>query len=62
MISAMLGILKARMCFVPLETTLPESRLSSMIGQVGMRYAITDQELSSYEGFGYRGWLYMVGH
>ena len=43
LICSLLGILKSRAAFVPLETTLPQSRLSSMINQVACRYIITDQ-------------------
>lgn len=49
LICSMLGILKSRMAFVPLETTLPENRLSSMIDQTGTRLIITDQGLNAGE-------------
>jgi amino acid adenylation domain-containing protein len=39
----MLGILRARAVFVPLETSLPAGRLSSMINQANCNYVITDQ-------------------
>ncbi|GAB5525199.1 MAG: hypothetical protein Roseis2KO_30710 [Roseivirga sp.] len=43
MICAIIGILKTRMAFVPLETTLPKTRLASMIEQAGTSHIITDQ-------------------
>lgn len=42
MICSMLGILKARMVFVPLEERLPQSRLSSMVKQAGVTHIIHD--------------------
>ena len=42
-ICSMLGILKSRMVFVPLETALPKNRLSSMVEQTGVKFIITDQ-------------------
>lgn len=42
-ICSIVGILKARMAFVPLETTLPKIRLASMIEQAGTSHIITDQ-------------------
>lgn len=47
LICSMLGILKSRMAFVPLENTLPENRLSSMIVQTGTKLIITDQGLNA---------------
>ncbi|MCE7996677.1 MAG: amino acid adenylation domain-containing protein [Roseivirga sp.] len=43
MISAMLGVLKARKAFVPLEASLPPGRLTSMIDQTEAKLIITDQ-------------------
>ena len=43
LISAILGILKARLSFVPLGTTLPQKRLFAMIAQSKMDFIITDK-------------------
>jgi iturin family lipopeptide synthetase B len=43
LICSILGILQARMVFVPLEITLPARRLSSMIDQIQPGCSITDQ-------------------
>jgi amino acid adenylation domain-containing protein len=48
LICAILGILQARMVFVPLDITLPGSRLAAMIDQVHPRCIITDQEAAAY--------------
>ncbi|MFL5743215.1 MAG: MupA/Atu3671 family FMN-dependent luciferase-like monooxygenase, partial [Niastella sp.] len=67
LISSMLGILQSRSAFVPLETTLPGSRLTSMISQAGIRYIITDQQQTDCERIDPSGtitWLTIdaIGH
>ncbi|MDW3194583.1 MAG: amino acid adenylation domain-containing protein [Cytophagales bacterium] len=49
LISSMLGILKSRMSFVPLEVLMPMERLSSMVDHTGTKYIITDQKPEQYE-------------
>jgi amino acid adenylation domain-containing protein/non-ribosomal peptide synthase protein (TIGR01720 family) len=43
LVVAVIGILKARLTFVPLETGLPQARLLSMIEQTAIDHIITDQ-------------------
>ena len=43
-ISVMLGVLKTRCVFVPLDSSYPPDRLAAMIKSTGMRFIITDRE------------------
>ncbi|WP_417237021.1 amino acid adenylation domain-containing protein [Bizionia paragorgiae] len=49
LIAAMIGILKAKLAFVPLEFGLPQERLSSILEQTQSQYILTDQKISSVE-------------
>jgi amino acid adenylation domain-containing protein len=46
-ICAMLGILKAKLAFVPLDPALPDQRLAAMISSVRTKLVITDQEIAT---------------
>jgi mycobactin peptide synthetase MbtE len=41
LIAAMIGVLNSRCVFVPVDTSLPEERLSAMISNIGLQYLIT---------------------
>jgi amino acid adenylation domain-containing protein len=43
-ISVMLGVLKTRCVFVPLDSSYPPDRLTAMIKSTGVRFIITDRE------------------
>jgi amino acid adenylation domain-containing protein len=49
-ITSMLGILKARCVFVPLDPTLPENRLQMMVAEVSPKWFITQSGLYSKTG------------
>ncbi len=51
-ISAIVGVLRSGMVFVPLDTTLPNGRLASIINQVGCTHIITDKNSEERAGLG----------
>jgi amino acid adenylation domain-containing protein len=46
LVAAVLGVLKAGACYVPLDPFFPESRLSYMINDSGLRYIVSVQKLT----------------
>lgn len=51
LVAAVIGILKERLTFVPLETGLPQPRLLSMIEQTEIDHIITDQPTAIQDEF-----------